>query len=100
MLDRVSHRQREIRLSIKLAGDERDGASWDQLAHEHDPAPPFVCAFPPDVKAQIHFLEVAVERDRQPDDARVEKKKANNADECLAFVKVEFGFDGNERLKD
>src|SRR2546423_5202259 len=99
VLERVPHRQRQIRLAIKRAGDERDGSAWHQLPNENDTAPPFARAFPPDIKTEIHFLEIAMERDGQTDEARIEKKEANDADERLALMKVELGLDGNERLK-
>ena len=40
-----------------------------------------------------------MQRNRQADHARVEEEKADDADERLAFVKIQLGFDRDERLK-
>src|SRR2546423_2323282 len=88
-----------MRLAVKGSRDERDRASRNQLAHEYDSTSPFVRALPPDVKSQIHFLEITVKGNRQADEARVEKQKTDDADECLAIVEIQLCFDGNQRLQ-
>src|ERR1051326_745125 len=96
----VAHWQRQIWFAIKRPRDEGDGAPRNQLANENDTTPPFVRTLAPDIKAQVYFLEIAMQRNGQTDHARVEKEKADNADERLAFVEIDLGFYGDERLED
>src|SRR5688572_15455082 len=60
MLKVMPHRQGRIGLTVKGAGHKGDGHPRDQLAHKNDAAPPLVCAFSPDIKAEVHFFEIAM----------------------------------------
>ena len=72
--DRVSHRQRDIRFTVKCAGDERDRTTRNDLTDKNNTAPPRVSRFFPNIEAQIHFLEIPMQRDGKAEQARVEKK--------------------------
>jgi hypothetical protein len=96
----MPHRQRGIRFAVENSRDESDRAPRNQLAHEHDSAPPFLRALSPDIEPQVHFLEIAMKRDRETDDARVEEHKTDNAEERLAVVEIEFRVNRDQRLKD
>jgi hypothetical protein len=95
----VAHGQRQIRLSVKDPCNERDSSTRHQLADEDHATAPFLCAFSPNIKAEIHFFEVAMERDWQADHARIEKQKADDAEEGLSIVEIELGLSRNKRLK-
>src|SRR2546423_10648444 len=90
MIDLMFHRHREIWLAVKCARDGGDRALWDKLSHEDNAAPPGVSGFLSHVKAKIHFLEIAMQRDRQPEQTRVEKKKADHTDERFAVFEIDF----------
>src|SRR5713101_2469354 len=96
----MAHRQRRIRLSIKCASDDGDCRSRNKLADKDDAAPPFVAALSAHIKAQIHFLEIAMERNGKSDDARVEKKKTDHAEKCLALVEIQLRVARDQRLED
>ena len=65
MLDVVFHRQCEIVFSVENARNRGDRATRNQLASEDNATPPGVRRFFADVKAKIHFLEIAMERNWQ-----------------------------------
>ena len=91
MFDLVLHREREIIFSIKCAGDQGDGATRNQFAHKDHAASPRVGGFLAHVEAQVHFFEIAMQRNRQPENTSIEKEKADNADKGVAVFKIEFG---------
>src|SRR3981081_3234217 len=84
MFDLVLHRKREIIFSIKRASDQRDSATRNQFAHKDHPASPRVDGFLADVEAQVHFFEIAMQRNGQPENSSIEKEKADNADKGFA----------------
>src|SRR6266542_4122017 len=72
--DRVSHRQGDIRFTVKCAGDERDRAARNELTYKNNAAPPRVSRFLPNIEAQIHFFEIPMQRNGKAEQARVEKE--------------------------
>ena len=73
VLEGVPHRQRRIRLAIKCSRDDCDRRPRNELADKDDAAPPFIATLAPNIKTQVHFLEIAMKRNRQTDDTRVEE---------------------------
>src|ERR1700736_3649449 len=69
VLERMTHRQRRIRFAIKCPGDDCDRRPRNEFADKDDSTPPFVATLPPDIKPQVHFLEIAMQRNRQTVDA-------------------------------
>src|SRR5256885_156127 len=100
MIDVVFHRQRDIVFSIEHARDRRDCAPRDQLANEYNAAPPGISGFLTDVKAQVHFLEIAMQRNWQTEQARIEKQEADDAHERFAIFKIDFSSRRDERRDD
>src|SRR5437879_4070536 len=79
MFDFVFHWQREIVFAVKRACDERDGPARNEFANEDNAASPGVGRFLADVETQIQFFKIAMERDRESEQTRVEEKEANDA---------------------
>jgi hypothetical protein len=100
MFDVVLHRNCEIRLAVKCARDKCDRAFGYEFAHEDDAASPRVRGFLSHVKAKIHFLEIAVQRDAQPEKASVEKEKSDDADKAFAIFEIDLGAGRDERRYD
>src|SRR5437879_7805450 len=100
MLYVVFHWQRNIVFSVKHAGYESDRTTRDQFTNENHAAPPCVGGFFPNIEAQVHFLEIAMERNRQPEQACVEKKEADYAQKCFAIFEVDLGSRRNQRCDD
>src|SRR4029453_2667854 len=86
--------------AIECSRDAGDSALGNELAHENDAAPPCVSRFLAHVEAQIHFLEISVRRNGKARETRVEKKKTDDADECLAVFKIDLRSRRDERRKD
>src|SRR4029453_19517239 len=91
MFNFVVHKTNQIKFPIECPRDGRDSALGNELTHENDAAPPCVSRFLAHVEAQIHFFEISVERNRQAEESRVEKKKTDDADECLAVLEIDLG---------
>src|SRR2546425_10737955 len=79
MFDFGFHRYCEIIFAVTRARDERDRAPRDKFTNENYTAPPCVSRFPPHIETQIHFFEIAVQRDGKAEESRVEKEKSDHA---------------------
>src|SRR2546423_15004138 len=91
MVDSMLHRQREIAFAVKGARDEGDGPTRNELTNKNNAAPPRIGRFLADVKAQIHFFEIAVERNRQPAQSSIEKEQTNDADKRFTVLVINLG---------
>src|SRR5438132_1385464 len=96
----MTHRHCQIRFTIECARDYCDRLLWNNFADERDTAPPAINILPAYVKPQIHLLEVAMEWNRDAEDARVEKKKTDHTKECFTPKKIEFCPRREQRLQD
>src|SRR6478672_2608946 len=96
VLKHVTHWQRQVRLAVKRPRDQSDCATRNQLADKDDTASPFVRAFSADIKAQVHFLEIAMKRNRQTDHACVEKQKSDDAQKSLPVVEIQLSVHRHE----
>src|SRR6267143_5744016 len=92
------HREREIALSIKCTGNEDNRTARHKLADENYTASPGVSRFSPHVETQIHFFEIAMQRDRKTQKTGVEEEKSDKADERLAVFIIDLRSDRNERF--
>src|SRR5437667_12701920 len=99
MLYVVFHRQCGVGLAVKCAGNYRDHPARHKFADENYTAPPCVSRLPANIKAQIHFFEIAVQRDSKPEQTRVEKKKSDNAEESVTVFKVYLSTRRNQRCE-
>src|SRR5215218_442331 len=88
--DVMPHRQRRIRLAVEDSRHYRNRSSRHQLAHECYSASPAIACLAPDIKAEIYLLEIPMQRNRQTKETGLEKQETDNADECAAFVEIEF----------
>src|SRR5439155_5796229 len=77
MFDLVFHRHGQVWLAVKRARDRSDGALRDKFADKDDTASPRVRRFPPNVEAQIHFFEIAVQRNGKPEKTWIEEEKCD-----------------------
>ncbi len=73
MLNLVLHRQREVLFSVKCTRDQSDRAARHQFANEDDATAPGVGGFFAHIKAQVHFLEVAMQRNGKTEQTSIEK---------------------------
>src|SRR5205085_3940871 len=100
MIDLMLHRQCDVVFSIERARDQSDRAARNQLANKDNAAPPSVRGFFSHIEAKVHFLEIAMERDRQSEQAGVEKKKAHDAEKCFPVFEIDFSPRRNQRRND
>ncbi|HWX15263.1 MAG TPA: hypothetical protein VNY07_01630, partial [Chthoniobacterales bacterium] len=91
MFDVVLHRDCEIRLAVERASDECDRAFGHEFAHKNYAASPRVRGFFANIKPQIHFFKITVQWNGQTEQARIEEKKADNADEGLSIFVIDLG---------
>src|SRR4029450_6739663 len=87
--DAMTHRYCEVVLAVEDPGRHGDGRSRHQLLAEADCASPAIASAPPDVEAQVHLLEVAMTRDRDSENPRIEKHEPDQAHEFPAAIIVE-----------
>ena len=73
VIDVVFHREREIVLSMEDAGDQSDRASRHELANKDHTTSPSVGRFFSDIKSQVYFFEIAMERNRETKQPSVQK---------------------------
>ena len=96
VLDVVFHREGEVRLAVKCAGNEGNRAAWHKFADENYTAAPGVSRFFSNVEAQIHFFEIAMQRNRKTEQTRIEKQKSDHAEKRLAIFEIDLGSRRNE----
>src|SRR6266496_2725473 len=99
MFDFVFHRQGDIVFAVTCARDERDRAARDKFADENYTTSPRVRRFSPHIETQIHFFEIAVQRNWKSEKARVEKEKSNHAQEGLTIFEIDLCTQRNERCE-
>src|SRR5215510_3218920 len=73
--DAVTHRDGDVVLAVENPGHHGDGRPGHQLLDEDDGTAPALARSPPDVEAQVHFLEVAMTRDGDSENPRIEKRE-------------------------
>jgi hypothetical protein len=73
--------------SVKRPCHESDGATRYEFADENNAVPPRVGGFSPDVETQIHFFEIAVQRNWKTQEARVEKQNPTTLRKVSPFSK-------------
>jgi len=98
MLNVVFHWEGEIALSVKRSSNESNRTARHKLADENDTASPGVSRLSPHVETQIHFFEVAMQRDRKTQETGIEKEKSDNANERLAVFIIDLGAGRNQRF--
>src|SRR5207237_5316974 len=98
MLYVVLQGEGDIALPVKCTRNKSNCAARHKLADKNDPPPPGISRFSPHIKAQVHFLEIAMQRDRQTEKTGIEKQKSDNADERFAVFTIDLGTGWNERL--
>src|SRR6266581_3271522 len=96
MLYVMFHRQCGVGLAVKCAGNYRDRPARHKFADENHTAPPRISGFFPNIEAQVHFLEIPMQRNWKAEQARVEKEKANNTQKRLAIFVVDFSASRNK----
>src|SRR5262245_45392771 len=89
-IDSMAHSPRDVIFVVNDAGHGRDRPSRRDLFDERHAAPPAVFRPAADVKSQVDLFKVSVEGDRQSQDARIQKKEADDADEMTVIPRVEF----------
>src|SRR5262249_35521952 len=97
--DPMRHRRANIVLTIEGPGDPGDRGPWNELLNEHNGSPPPVIRSTADVKPQIDFLEVAMERYRHSEDSGPHEQESDERDEGLAVQRIQFGAARHERTK-
>src|SRR4030095_14254321 len=98
MLYVVLHGQGEIALPVKCTSNKGNRAARHQLAHKNYAASPGIGRFSSHIETQIHFLKIAMQRDRKTEKASIEKQKSDDAHERLAVFIIDLGASGNERF--
>jgi len=97
--ERVRHRHRPIRFVVRKPRRSGDQRERYQFPNEHDATPRRAVLGASDIKAQIHFLEIAMKKRRDIQHVRVEKQKTDEADEMASRTWVELRSLGHERLE-
>src|SRR5437588_4231453 len=100
MFDVMFHRQRDIIFSVKHAGYESDRATRDQFTNENHAAPPRVGGFLPNIETQVHFLKIAMKRNRQTKQSRVEKEKTDHDQKRFAVLEIDLSSRRNQWCDD
>src|SRR5262245_42349735 len=96
--DAMTHRYCQVVFAVENPGRHGDGHTRHQLLDEDDGASPAIARASPDVEAQIHLLEVAMTRDGDSENARIEKHEPDQAHECPAAIIVELRPGGDQGM--
>src|ERR1700730_17290684 len=96
MFDFVFHGKGQVTLAVKCTRNDSNGATRNQLTHKDNAAPPGVGGFFADIKAQVHFFKIAMQRNGKTEQACVEKQETDDAQERFAIFKIEFSSRRNE----
>src|SRR5262245_3761880 len=94
--DAMTHRYCQVVFAVENPGRHGDGHTRHQLLDEDDGASPAIARAPPDVEAQVHLLEVAMTRDGDSENARIEKHEPDQAHEYPAAIIVELRPGGDQ----
>src|ERR1051326_4487540 len=89
--DTVTHRDRRIRLVVDGLRQCGDGPPRDELSNEDDATTDFTVVNATHVKAQIHFLEVPMERHGHAEEPSAQKEKTDDARKRLPVPGIELG---------
>jgi len=73
MFDFMLHREGNIIFFVKRPRYESDCAPGHKFPDEHHATSPCVRRFSPDVETQIHFFEIAVQRNGKTQETCIEK---------------------------
>jgi hypothetical protein len=73
VFDFMLHRNGNIIFPVKFARNEGDCATRHKFPDENHAAPPCVRRFSPHVETQIHFFEIAVQRNWKTQEPCIEK---------------------------
>src|SRR4030095_5466195 len=98
MLYVVLHGQREIALPVKCTSNKGNRTARHKFADKNHAASPGISRFSPYIETQIHFLKIAMQRDRKTEKTGIEKEKSHDADKRLAVFIINLGASGNERF--
>jgi len=90
------HAQRDVRLVVGGARDQRNEVPWNNLAQEGHPTPQLTMHLSANIEPEIHFFEVLIERHATTQDPRAQEAKAHQAQECATVMRIEFRPTGHE----
>ena len=96
---RVSHWHSAVWLVVGQPSGAGDKWKRNQLTNENDAVTGHPCLRPFDIKTEVHFLEITMEKRRHVEHVGVEKKETDQADEVTTRGRVELGPLRRERLK-
>ena len=100
ILQRVAHRHPGVGLVVQRSRADGDHPARDELLDESNGTPPLPVYSAADVEAEVHFLEGAMEGERDTQHACVLEEEAHDADEDLTIPRVQFRAGGDEGLQD
>ena len=81
---------KRISLTVGRSRDQRDCGIRNDLFHEYDPTPHLFTDNAANVKAQIHFREIGMKRNRNAAQFRLREAKTDDACKRATFESVEF----------
>ena len=91
MIDLMLHRQGDVIFAVKSPRNESNRPTRHKLANKNHAPSPGIRRFLSNIESQVHFLEIAMQRNRQTKKARVEKQKPDHAKKCFAIFEVDLG---------
>jgi hypothetical protein len=86
----AAHWARGVAFVVDAIGDERHGPAGRDFFYEDDAAADFIANLAADVKAQVDFREVCVERHRDAEQADALELEANDTDVRLPVKQIGF----------
>jgi len=87
----VRHGQTPVIFAVGQSCDRRNRAPRDNLAEENYTSFHDTVDATPHVESQIHLVEIAMKRNGNSQDFRVQETEAYQADEGFAIESVQFG---------
>jgi hypothetical protein len=86
----MSHSGRNVVLVVEVSCSECDRRARNNLFDEHNTSAPAIRRLSANVKPQIHFVKIAMERNWNAQNASVKELKTDDAQVCFAAPLVQF----------
>src|SRR5262249_36012163 len=95
--DSMGHRRTNVILTLEETGPPGDHGPGHELLNEDNGSSPAVRRLTPDVKPQIDFLKVLMERYWHPKHSGPHEHKSHERDEGLTLPRIQFRAERHER---
>jgi len=88
--DGAEHWHGDVWFVVGRTPNRRNRPARHQFAEERDTVPDLPGAIRSHVKSKVHLIKIAMERNADSQDSRVEEPESDHADQCFAVPQIQF----------